>query len=324
MPKNARRPDDVREDARDAVQRPHRPRLGRALVGLERAEPAAVPDPAVRREEDRRSGELREALQGRLRRRSRRATRWRRSRSARRPPADATSRSRVSARPSRPARSRKLLAKVKGLKFDAWAHHPYPTSPNLPPMQKVRYPNVTLSTLPKFEERSEEVVPSHRCRSGSPSTATRRSRPSRTASRTATAGGVREAGADHREEGSERADVHLVRLPRQRRQPVAERARSRSRARRSRRTTAFGAARAPDRRHDRSTVKAGTPPRVTMYVPYLAYYSQPGHRDRHDVLRVARRRKAVAVGQPTATLGGRPVGHASRRRSRRRRARPTR
>jgi len=45
----------------------------------------------------------------------------------------------------------KVLAQQKGLKFDAWAHHPYPTSPNLPPMQKVRYPNVTLSTLPKFE-----------------------------------------------------------------------------------------------------------------------------------------------------------------------------
>ena len=45
----------------------------------------------------------------------------------------------------------RYLAKVKGLKFDAWAHHPYPTSPNLPPTQKVRYPNVTLSTIKKFE-----------------------------------------------------------------------------------------------------------------------------------------------------------------------------
>src|SRR5207302_5889626 len=42
-------------------------------------------------------------------------------------------------------------AQVKGLRFNAWAHHPYPTSPNLPPLQKVRYPNVTLSTLPHFE-----------------------------------------------------------------------------------------------------------------------------------------------------------------------------
>ena len=45
----------------------------------------------------------------------------------------------------------RLLALQKGLHFDAWAHHPYPTSPNLPPLQKVRYPNVTLSTMPQFE-----------------------------------------------------------------------------------------------------------------------------------------------------------------------------
>jgi len=46
----------------------------------------------------------------------------------------------------------RLLGQVKGVKFDAWAHHPYPTSPNLPPLQKVRYPNVTLSTFPSFEK----------------------------------------------------------------------------------------------------------------------------------------------------------------------------
>ena len=46
----------------------------------------------------------------------------------------------------------KYLAKVKGLKFDAWAHHPYPTTPNMRPLQLVRYPNVTLSTMPKFEK----------------------------------------------------------------------------------------------------------------------------------------------------------------------------
>jgi hypothetical protein len=45
----------------------------------------------------------------------------------------------------------RLVARAPGLKFDAWAHHPYPTSPNLPPLQKVRWPNVTLSQMPKFE-----------------------------------------------------------------------------------------------------------------------------------------------------------------------------
>ena len=51
-----------------------------------------------------------------------------------------------------PATFARLLSQVPGLKFDAWAHHPYPTSPNLPPLQKVRYPNVTLSTMPQFEK----------------------------------------------------------------------------------------------------------------------------------------------------------------------------
>jgi aryl-phospho-beta-D-glucosidase BglC (GH1 family) len=45
-----------------------------------------------------------------------------------------------------------LLSKQKGLKFDAYATHPYPTRPNLPPTQKVRWPNVTLTQLPKFEQ----------------------------------------------------------------------------------------------------------------------------------------------------------------------------
>ena len=45
----------------------------------------------------------------------------------------------------------RLLAQQKGLKFTAWATHPYPTRPNMKPLQKVRYPNVTLALLPKFE-----------------------------------------------------------------------------------------------------------------------------------------------------------------------------
>ena len=46
----------------------------------------------------------------------------------------------------------RLLAKQPGLKFDAWAHHPYPTSPSAKPLEQVRYPNVTLSQLPTFEK----------------------------------------------------------------------------------------------------------------------------------------------------------------------------
>ena len=45
----------------------------------------------------------------------------------------------------------RLLAKQKGLKFAAWATHPYTTFPGAKPLQKVRYPNVTLALLPTFE-----------------------------------------------------------------------------------------------------------------------------------------------------------------------------
>jgi hypothetical protein len=46
----------------------------------------------------------------------------------------------------------RLLAQTKGLRFDAYATHPYATRPNLPPSQKVRFPNVTLTQLPHFED----------------------------------------------------------------------------------------------------------------------------------------------------------------------------
>ena len=45
----------------------------------------------------------------------------------------------------------RLLAQ-QHVRFDAWAHHPYPTSPSAKPLEKVRYPNVTLSQLPTFEK----------------------------------------------------------------------------------------------------------------------------------------------------------------------------
>jgi hypothetical protein len=38
----------------------------------------------------------------------------------------------------------------KRLRFDAWAQHPYPFPVSSPPTQKVRYPNVALTSLPQF------------------------------------------------------------------------------------------------------------------------------------------------------------------------------
>ena len=46
----------------------------------------------------------------------------------------------------------KLLARIPGVHFDAWAQHPYPTSRTATPLEIVKYPNVTLSQLPTFEK----------------------------------------------------------------------------------------------------------------------------------------------------------------------------
>ncbi len=51
-----------------------------------------------------------------------------------------------------PGRFAQLLGAARPrLKFDAWAHHPYPTSPGMKPTQQMRWPNVSLSGLRPFE-----------------------------------------------------------------------------------------------------------------------------------------------------------------------------
>ena len=46
-----------------------------------------------------------------------------------------------------------LVAKAnKKLKFDAWAQHPYPVPVNQSPTQKVKWPNVALTSLGQFEK----------------------------------------------------------------------------------------------------------------------------------------------------------------------------
>jgi hypothetical protein len=44
-----------------------------------------------------------------------------------------------------------VAAAIGKVKFDAWAHHPYPFPVNQRPTQLVRYPNVTLKSMPRFE-----------------------------------------------------------------------------------------------------------------------------------------------------------------------------
>jgi len=50
-----------------------------------------------------------------------------------------------------PGKFAELVAKAnKRLKFDAWAHHPYPAPVSMKPTQKVKWPNVSLSSLGQF------------------------------------------------------------------------------------------------------------------------------------------------------------------------------
>jgi hypothetical protein len=51
-----------------------------------------------------------------------------------------------------PGKFAELVAKANPrLKFDAWSHHPYPTRPTAPPTQVVKWPNVSLVSLPRFD-----------------------------------------------------------------------------------------------------------------------------------------------------------------------------
>jgi len=52
-----------------------------------------------------------------------------------------------------PGKFAELVAKANPrLKFDAWSHHPYPTRPTAPPTQVLKWPNVSLVALPKFDQ----------------------------------------------------------------------------------------------------------------------------------------------------------------------------
>ncbi len=51
-----------------------------------------------------------------------------------------------------PGKFAELVAKANPrLKFDAWSHHPYPSVPTSPPSQVVKWPNVSLASLPRFD-----------------------------------------------------------------------------------------------------------------------------------------------------------------------------
>ena len=52
-----------------------------------------------------------------------------------------------------PGKFAELVAKANPkLKFDAWSHHPYPSVPSSPPSQVVKWPNVSLASLQRFDD----------------------------------------------------------------------------------------------------------------------------------------------------------------------------
>jgi len=167
----------------------------------------------------------------------------------------------------------RLLGKVPGLKFDAWAHHPYPTSPNLPPLQKVRYPNVTLSTFPQFENTLKSSfhrnVPiwiteyGHETKPGEPhgvSTSTQAAWAKQALTIARNDPNVQMFIWFTFRDGSDNPWQSGLELPSGAHKP------------------AFNTFSALARLTDGQTVstKAGRAPKITIYVPYLSYYSAAG------------------------------------------------
>jgi hypothetical protein len=193
----------------------------------------------------------------------------------------------------------KLLAKVRGLKFDAWAHHPYPTAPNLPPMQKVRYPNVTLSTLPTFEKNLRKYfhrnVPvwiteyGHETKPGEPHGVT----PAKQAAY------AKQALTIAKNDPNVQMFIWFV---------------FRDSPGNPWQSGLLGPSGLQKPAHDQFaalarlldgttvTAKAGTSPRVTMYMPYLGYYSDAGTQIGVTYAVYDDRGNAVANAQPVATL----------------------
>ena len=193
----------------------------------------------------------------------------------------------------------RLLSQVKGLKFDAWAHHPYPTSPNLPPMQKVRFPNVTLSTLHQFEgdlktwfHRSVPIWITeygHETKPAEPHGVTLAQQ----------AAYAKQALTFAKNDPNVQMFIWFVY-----RDSAGNQWQSGLYAQSGAQKPAFDAFGSVARLTDgtTTTTTAGVSPKVTMYVPYLSHYSQPGTTIGMTYVVYDSHSSTVAVGQPTATL----------------------
>ena len=178
-------------------------------------------------QDDRRPRELRQALQGGVR-----------GHQGRQPACEGRDRRDVGARPRQAAQRRQRQRRAGHVREAArQGERPQVRRVGASPVSHVAEPAAAAEgALPErdavdaaaLREAAEDVVPSdgadldHRVR---PRDEARRAE----GRHDCEAVGVRQTGADDREERSERADVRVVRLPRLDRQPVAERARGRKR-----------------------------------------------------------------------------------------------
>ncbi len=192
----------------------------------------------------------------------------------------------------------RLLAKQKGIKFDAWAHHPYPTAPSAKPLEQVRYPNVTLSQLPRFEKGLRtwyhRTVPvwiteyGHETKPGEP----------KGVSTSTQAAYAKQALTVARKDPNVQMFVWFT-FRDSAGNPWQSGLEGTSGAHKPSYNAFSALARLID--GTTQTIKAGTPPTVKMYVPYLSYFVEPG-----SVVGMTYRifdgTKPVAVGQPTSPI----------------------
>jgi len=193
----------------------------------------------------------------------------------------------------------KLLSKIPGVKFDAWAHHPYPTSPSAKPLELVRYPNVTLSTLPRFEKDLKtwfhRTVPiwiteyGHETKPGEPKGVTPATQ----------AAYAKQALTIVRKDPNVQMFIWFT-FRDSPGNPWQSGLEGPSGAHKPAYATFSALAQVID--GTTVTTKPGVAPKITMYVPYLSFFSPP------DTMigltyRVYDGKKLVAVGQPAAPLG---------------------
>jgi Glycosyl hydrolases family 39 len=198
-----------------------------------------------------------------------------------------------------PATFARLLSQTKGLKFDAWAHHPYPSTSSLPPTQRVRYPNVALSTMPQFEKDLKKwfkrTVPiwiteyGHETKPPDP----------RGASYAKQAAYAKQALAIAKKDPNVQMFIWFTF-----KDSAGNPWQSGLYTQGDLQKPAFDAFGSLARLTDGTTVttKAGVPPKVKMFVPYLSHYSQTGTTIGMTYV-VYDNSTTVAVGQPTAPLG---------------------